>query len=332
VLPDPKPSRLPRWRGFNLEDKKDRNGAPHKNGPYREQDFEIAAGWGFDFLRLPVDFRIYIEGDDWFRLKEPALVEIDQAVAWGKEYGVHTCLNTHQLPGYSIHWTRQPVSLWTDERAQEASAHHWAHFAERYKGIPNSQLSFNLLNEPFRVDAAAYGRVMAQLAGAIRAYDPDRLVIVDGLEIGWNPVPGLESLGVAQSLHAYMPFEVSHYRAEWFGKRDWPEPAWPFTLDGKVWDKDTLRRDWVNPWRELANAGTGVHVGEFGSYRHTPHDVTLAYMKDLLELFAEAGWGWAIWNLRGAYGVLNSGRSDVAYEEFRGHKLDRQMLELLQAY
>jgi endoglucanase len=54
-------------------------------------------------------------------------------------------------------------------------------------------------------------------------------------------------------------------------------------------------------------------------------------MRDQLALWREAGWGWALWNLRGSFGVLNSGRSDVAYEDFRGHKLDRAMLKLLLA-
>jgi hypothetical protein len=30
--------------------------------------------------------------------------------------------------------------------------------------------------------------------------------------------------------------------------------------------------------------------------------------------------------------VMDSGRADVQYEDFRGHKLDRKMLDLLQRY
>jgi endoglucanase len=54
-------------------------------------------------------------------------------------------------------------------------------------------------------------------------------------------------------------------------------------------------------------------------------------MSDLLALWKEAGWGWSMWNLRGSFGIVDSGREDVAYEDFRGHKLDRRMLELLLA-
>jgi len=60
--------------------------------------------------------------------------------------------------------------------------------------------------------------------------------------------------------------------------------------------------------------------------------VVLAWMRDCLELWKEAGWGWALWNLRGGFGVLNSSRSDVDYEDFHGEKLDREMLKLLQSY
>jgi len=74
----------------------------------------------------------------------------------------------------------------------------------------------------------------------------------------------------------------------------------------------------------------GVHVGEWGAFNRTPHKVVLAWMRDCLALWKEAGWGWALWNLRGGFGVLDSQRADVEYEDFRGQKLDRQMLALLQ--
>jgi hypothetical protein len=31
-------------------------------------------------------------------------------------------------------------------------------------------------------------------------------------------------------------------------------------------------------------------------------------------------------------GILDSGRTDVKYEDYQGHKLDRKMLDLLQRY
>jgi endoglucanase len=54
-------------------------------------------------------------------------------------------------------------------------------------------------------------------------------------------------------------------------------------------------------------------------------------MADALALWKQAGWGWSLWNLRGGFGVVDSQRPDVAYEDFHGHQLDRKMLELLVA-
>lgn len=71
-------------------------------------------------------------------------------------------------------------------------------------------------------------------------------------------------------------------------------------------------------------------VGEFGCFNKTPHDVALRWLEDSLANWRECGWGWALWNFRGSFGILDSGRGDVDYEDFHGHKLDRKMLELLQ--
>jgi endoglucanase len=52
----------------------------------------------------------------------------------------------------------------------------------------------------------------------------------------------------------------------------------------------------------------------------------------MLPLWKDAGWGWAMWNFRGGFGVLDSNRKDVKYEDFMGHKLDRKMLEILKEF
>ena len=78
--------------------------------------------------------------------------------------------------------------------------------------------------------------------------------------------------------------------------------------------------------------GVQIHVGEWGVFNKTPHAVALAWIEDSLSLWKEAGWGFSMWNLRGSFGVMNSERQDVQYEDFEGNKLDRKMLELLRRY
>ncbi|RDV11488.1 glycoside hydrolase [Pontibacter diazotrophicus] len=326
----PNPNHLPRWRGFNLLEKF--NDA--RNQPYQESDFQLMAEWGFDFARLPMSYHCWSKPDNWLQMDEKVLKEIDQAVAYGRKHKVHVNLNFHRIPGYCVNPPEEPLNLWKDEKALEAAAFHWQTFAKRYKGIPNEELSFDLINEPSKVEEPDYVRVVTRLVEAIRSEDPERLIIADGMQYGTKPVFGIKDLQVGQSTRGYGPFQLTHYKASWASGSDtWPLPTWPYKqTETDVWDKARLQREVFEPWKKLSNENVGVHVGEWGAYKHTPHDVSLAWMKDNLEIWKENGWGWALWNLRGEFGVLNSGRADVAYEDYKGHKLDRKMLTLLQAY
>jgi endoglucanase len=322
--------RLPRWRGFNLLEKftKRREGNP----PFRESDFALLAEWGFDFTRLPMSYLCWTDPADWLKLREEELKHVDDALEFGRKHGVHVNLNFHRAPGYCVNPPKEPFDLWTEEKALGACAFHWGQFAKRYNGIPNTQLSFDLLNEPPNVAEETYVRVVKRLVGAIRAEDPQRLIIADGLRWGTSPVHGLADLGIAQSTRGYEPMQISHYKANWIkGSDQWPEPTWPLKPGEKgAADKEALRQSRIQPWKELEQKGVGIHVGEWGAFNQTPHKTVLAWMSDCLDLWKQAGWGWALWNLHGGFGVLDSQRPDVQYEDFHGQKLDREMLKLLQ--
>ena len=126
------------------------------------------------------------------------------------------------------------------------------------------------------------------------------------------------------------------------GITDWGVPQAGYTLDedgilivSRVpagFEDDFKMNGFLDPWIELRKSGTPVHVGEWGVYNKTPHDVTLRFMENRLQAMQSAGLGWALWNFRGSFGVLDSGRSDVLYENWQGHQLDRRMLNLLQKY
>ena len=330
ATPDIGPAKLPRWRGFNLLEKF----VAESKRPFVETDFAWIQEWGFDFVRLPLDYRCWARQDDWLKIDEAELKQIDEAVAFGGKYGVHVNIAFHRAPGYCVNKTPpEPVSLWDNEAAQTAFAHHWRAFAKRYKGVPNTRVSFNLVNEPDIVAEEKYVRAMLRAIEAIRAEDPHRLIIADGRQWARVPVRTLAPHGVAQSTRGYEPMRISHYKASWIqGADKWTEPTWPLHAESGEWDRERLRKAFIDPWKQIESQGVGVHVGEWGAFNQTPHSVTLAWMRDYLELWKEAGWGWALWNLRGSMGLVDSQRADVTYDDFRGNKLDRAMLELLQEY
>jgi aryl-phospho-beta-D-glucosidase BglC (GH1 family) len=307
-----------------------------------------------------------IDPKDVTRLKESALAEIDRLIEWGRKYSIHVNLALHRGPGFCIsdympgRPVREPFNLWKDKAAEDAFVFYWDTFARRYKAIPNKDLSFNLLNEPmfpsprpFLSPAESiiielqnqarnrprppmshedHRRVMTRATGQIRTHTPDRIIILDGLDVGRTIIPDMIPAGVGQSVHTYLPPEVSHYRASWVDeKSDFPPPEWPSKRrDGKgLITRDTLETVY-KPWGWLAANGIGVHAGECGCYSKTPHDVFLRWSAEVFDILKHYGIGWGLWNFRGDFGVLDSNRADVAYEDWHGHKLDRKLLTLLQ--
>ena len=115
--------------------------------------------------------------------------------------------------------------------------------------------------------------MVRRVVAAIRREDPDRLVIADGLQWGRDPVFELADLGIAQSTRGYDPMQISHYRRTWVGGEKWPEPTWPLKQGDKTIDREWLYEDRIEPWKKLADKGVGVHVGEWGAFNKTPHDV-----------------------------------------------------------
>ena len=338
VVPVAQP-KIPRRRGFNLTEL-----AGGRHGQrYVKSDFEWMAEWGFDFARLPMSYWTWSSVKNWMQIDEKALAPVDEAIEWGREFGIHINLNLHRIPGYCVNGREKEPELLFDsprasmEKALAAAVHHWQTFARRYKGIASDRVSFDLFNEPpFMADQTRYVEIVRTLVGAIREIDPQRLIVVDGADIGQTPVTGVVDLGLVQSTRGYLPKMVSHYTATWVPTAEFEStepPVWPMTdRHGVRWDRAKLRAELIAKWEPLMKLGVPIHVGEWGCFNHTPHPAMIGWMTDLLALWKEAGWGWAMWNLRGDFGVVDSGRADVKYEKFRGHKLDRELLELIRAH
>lgn len=327
TLPEPTAAKLPRWRGFNLHAKF--NG---RNDPFDERDFALIAELGFNFVRLPMDYRGWVEPGDWTAFREPVLKEIDDAVGFGEKHGIHVQLNFHRAPGYTVAHPAEERDLWKDEEAQRVCALHWAAFAKRYQGVPNSRLSFNLLNEPAIITGDVHRTVIERLVGEIRKADSTRLIVCDGRYWARTAPTELLGLDVAAATRGYEPMRISHHKAGWIEGADaWETPSYPLKTGTGVLDKQALYETNIAPWKALEAKGMGVMVGEFGAHNQTPHAVVLAWLKDNLDLWRDAGWGWAQWCFTGSFGILDSERADVTYEEWRGHKLDRAMLDLLQS-
>jgi len=72
-----------------------------------------------------------------------------------------------------------------------------------------------------------------------------------------------------------------------------------------------------------------VHIGEFGCYNKTPNDVALRWLTDLFDVYREFKWGYALWNFKGAFGIVDHGRENARYEKMDGFNVDVDLLDLM---
>jgi aryl-phospho-beta-D-glucosidase BglC (GH1 family) len=347
-------NKLPQWRGFNLTDFFSPDPS-HPRPMTTDDHLKWMRDWGFDFVRLPIAYPYYLKFDrsrditpeEVYNIDPAAVEKIDRLVSMAHDHDLHVSLNLHRVPGYCINaGFHEPFNLWKDEAAQQAFYFHWNMWAKRYKNVSAKKISFDLVNEPSMredmndqhskssaVPGDVYRKVVQGAAEAIRRENPAHLVIADGNNVGNSVIPEIVDLDIAQSCRGYYPGSISHYRAPWANKdpEHMPEPKWP----GQVGDQYLSRamlETYYKPWTDLVEKGVGVHCGECGCWKQTPHDVFLAWFNDVLDILSSYQIGFAVWNFIGDFGVLDSGRTDVAYEDWYGHQLDRKFLDLLMKY
>jgi aryl-phospho-beta-D-glucosidase BglC (GH1 family) len=348
-------NKLPQWKGFNLLDFFSPNPS-NSRGETNEDHFRWMRDWGFNFIRVPMAYPYYLDidrtknitPDDVYKIDNKRVDEIDALVNMALKYNMHVSLNLHRAPGYCVNaGFHEPYNLWLDQAALDAFCFHWNMWAKRYKNIAGSKISFDLLNEPSMredmndqhskrsaVPGDVYRKVAKAAAEAIRKENPQRLIIADGNEVGSKVIPELIDLDIAQSCRGYNPGIISHYKAPWANKdtSNLPEPKWPGQVGDRYLDRSLLET-YYKPWIELANEGkVGVHCGECGCWNKTPHKVFLAWFNDVLDILHSNKIGFALWEFIGSFGIIDSGRTDVAYEDWHGHKLDRELLTLIQKY
>lgn len=342
---------LPRWKGFNLLDFFSPNSHDSSRGT-TEQDFKWMADWGFDFVRIPMAYPSYLKfdrdkditPDEVYQLDEEALERVDRLVFMAHKYKLHVSINLHRAPGYCINaGFHEPYNLWFDKEAQKAFFWHWEMWAKRYNEISRDRISFDLLNEPAMISdmnnqhaakeyvpGEFYGEIVENAARAIWKVNPDHQVIADGNQVGSKVIHEITHLPIGQSCRGYYPGIISHYKAPWAMKEidNLPTLKYPGQVGDEYLSRAMLEKFYA-PWIDLVKSGTGVHCGECGCYNKTPHDIFLAWFGDVVDILTSNGIGFALWNFRGDFGIMDSGRKDVDYEDWHGHKLDRKLLDLI---
>ena len=260
--------------GFNLQGM--RRAGP--NVGFREEHFKWMKEWGFNFVRMPVDYRCWVKdmkSENREIIVEEGLKPLDEGIAFARKHGLVVMVCLHRIPGeYCVPQADpEPGNIYTDPECLRAAVMHWELLARRYRDFPREELFFNLINEPSsRLGTMEqYERVARTLIAAIRKIDPKRFIVADGWQGGNIPVPGLYGIpGVGQAARGYYPYKFSHFGIAVAGApKDDKVPVYPPTwpprlgrpdgrLGGPKWP------DWHEPFtvKDAPAAGYALVLAE----------------------------------------------------------------------
>jgi len=113
------------------------------------------------------------------------------------------------------------------------------------------------------------------------------------------------------------------------------QSSYKITADGRITYTDgnpaVPLGDLTKKLEKARSENIPVMIQEYGVYNKTPYKVTTSYLKDIITVFNNNNIGYAMWNLIGTMGIINSNRTDCIYEPYRGKSIDRQMTTIIQS-
>ena len=165
------------------EEEKDRLMELYRESWITERDFEIIQSFDMNVIRLPFWYTLLEDDDNPFEIKPDGWKWLDRAIEMAEEYGFYVILDMHGAPG--AQWTEQHAGrenfnqLWHVTEYQDRTVWLWEQIAARYAGR-KSVAGYDLLNEPWGGAPALLKSLMARTYTAIRAVDPDHIIIFSG--------------------------------------------------------------------------------------------------------------------------------------------------------
>lgn len=298
-----------------------------------EADIKRIADWGFDHVRLAVDYEVLEEEDG--TKKSMGYERIKRVIEWSKNNNLNIVLDLHKAYGYDFNdaGDSEKNNLFSSEAIQERFVNLWIEIVQNFSSYDN--VAFELLNEVVEEENAdAWNRLIDKSVTAIRKYAPVAPIIYGGIQ--WNSVNTLKLLetpkdeNIIFTFHFYEPLIFTHQKAYWV-KNMSPDRVvnYPGTMEyykevsktlgyqgeAVVLSKsETMGIEFITEMIEEAirvseKQGVKLYCGEFGVIDQAPIEDTLKWFKDVNEVFLKYNIGGAIWS----YKLMDFGLIDDHY-------------------
>lgn len=315
-----------------------------------KDDIRQIAYWGFDHIRLPIDYPILEDDADPGGYHESGFVYLDNCLAWCQEYGLRVIFDIHKAPGYSFTNTLEAEmtegnTLFTEPSMQHRFVNLWGAITRRYKDRAEDILAFELLNEMVLPDPSPWNKLAQQIINHIREVDTQRLIIVGG--INYNAVDELANIqlmpdpNLLYTFHYYEPLVVTHQKAPWviemeefnqstnypgeapgladFIKTHHPThiPRYEKSFDRRL-DRQFLLELLKPAEQFMQQKKESLYCGEFGVIDLAPMETRINWTRDFITILNELNIGYGYWSYKQMDFGLVDENGDIINDELLG--------------
>ncbi|QQS04089.1 MAG: cellulase family glycosylhydrolase [Fibrobacterota bacterium] len=317
-------------RGVNLShwlSQSERRG-PERAAWTTRIDFARIREMGFDHVRLPVDEEQLWKPDGTRETEAWDLLE--SGLDWAEAVGLSVVCDLHVLRSHHFNQTSVPA-LYADPSELNRFCQLWRDLAGVLGKRSQDRVALEILNEAVARDDEDWNRVSSAAWRAMREAAPQHTIVLGS---NWycmcKTFPQLvvpDDPNLILTFHFYNPMFVTHHRAEWtpqgawtggisYPGKHWPEGV-PEGLDAALaermhaanqtrWGVEAMREEIQSPLAKASETGHKLYCGEFGVIRHAPLAIRKAWLTDAVGLFEENRIGWAMWDWKGAFGVVDA--------------------------
>lgn len=313
-------------------------------------DFAQVRSWGFNHVRLPVDYFLFF--DESGKPLEHRLAHIDRAVRWAKDSSLYLILDLHECPGHDFAETDGPQvqRLFSDGSYVKTTETIWSVLAERYAG--EGHVIFEVLNEPVAPTATIWNAIKDRLCRNIRRYAPSSPIIAGSNMWNWPSTFGeltpADTDKVTYCFHCYEPLLFTHQNAPWIHEpeiktsRDYPGDygkgfirKYGLVMSDGVWDRSRFAQELAPVVAFGQKYRVPVVCDEFGVYAPVPLEAQLRWFNDFLSVLQTMDIGFSYWNYKNLdFGIISRGeRLHENLDQYDNpERINHQVLSVLRSH